>query len=170
MKTRIAIAAVLAFAGAAIAQNGNGAVERGSPTLNGDWFADQIDAAFVPSLNSPYEFVLDTPAYFRVTDQFIVGDTYFISDINLGILGQTAFNGAQAPTATGSGFGEAGWQSNDYGHFETILAPGAYGITVMGDGVGGVPAGFYVQLEKVPAPGAAALLGLGGLVATRRRR
>lgn len=36
---------------------------------------------------------------------------------------------------------------------------------------GGDPfAGFYMKLEAVPAPGAAALLGLGGLIAARRRR
>lgn len=170
MKTRIAIAAVLALAGTAVAQNGNGEAVRGAPTLNGDWFADQIDAADTPSLSSPYEFVLETPAYFRITDQFIVGDQYTITDSTLGFLGSTSLNGPQAPTTFGTGFGEAGWQSGDYQHLEIVLAPGSYSITLTGDGVGGLPAGLYVQLEKVPAPGAAALLGLGGLVAARRRR
>lgn len=170
MKTSIAIAAVLALAGAAVAQNGASDGTRGAPILDNGWFADQIDQAFTPSQASPYEFVLDTPAYFRVTDQFIVGDTYFISDATLGPLGFTTLNGPQAPTQFGGGLGEAGWQSGDYQHLEVLLAPGAYAITLVGDGAGGLPAGLYVQLEKVPAPGAVALLGLGGLVAARRRR
>jgi hypothetical protein len=169
MKTRCALVALLATAGIAAAQN-TGEGPRGGPVLNGDWFGDQIDDAGVASLFSPYEFTLDTPAYFRVTDQFIVGDTYFLTDATLGFLGQTTLNGAQAPTTNGTGLGEDGWRSADYGHFETILAPGNYSITLTGDGAGGLPAGMFIQLEKIPAPGAAALLGLGGLVATRRRR
>ncbi|MDX9912919.1 MAG: PEP-CTERM sorting domain-containing protein [Phycisphaerales bacterium] len=49
----------------------------------------------------------------------------------------------------------------------TVGAAGFYNITSAG-----VPVNFFLgaQIDVVPAPASAALLGLGGLVATRRRR
>ncbi len=171
MKTRIAIAAVLAFAGAAMADNGGGSGggERAVLTLNAPWSSDQLDVAGAPTQQSAWEFTIDTPAAFRISDDFIVGDQYFATDINLGLLGATSFFGPRPPTGPG-GAGEAAWQSGNYQTLEVVLAPGNYSITITGDGAGGLPAGLWVQLEKVPTPGAVALLGLGGLVATRRRR
>jgi hypothetical protein len=170
MKTRIAIAAVLAFAGAAMAQNGTSG-QRGTLTLNGDWAADTLDIAGAPTEQSPWEFTLETPAYFRITDAFIVGDQYIATDPTHGLIGITSFAGPRPPTTFGmDSFAEPAWESGNYQTLETILAPGNYAISITGDGAGGLPAGLYVQLEKVPAPGAVALLGLGGLVAGRRRR
>ncbi len=163
MKTSIAIAAVLALAGAAAAQNG-GDGERLALALNGGWTYDELQQPGAFTDGSNIEFVLETPAYFRITDAFIVGDIWTAVTI-----GSTSFNGAQAPTTFG-GPGEAAWQDASYSHLEVVLGPGAYSFPVTGDGAGGLPAGVYYQLEKVPAPGAATLLGLGGLVAARRRR
>lgn len=169
MKTRFAIAAVLAFAGAAVAQNGGGGGGDTPLAIGAPWTYDQLDVAGGATTFGPWEFTLETKAYFRITDDFIVGDQYTATDATIGLLGSTAFNGAQDPTTAG-GDGEGAWQSGNYQTFEISLQPGSYSITIVGDGVGGVPAGLYVQLEKIPAPGAVALLGLGGLVATRRRR
>jgi hypothetical protein len=163
MKTSIAIAAVLAFAGAAVAQN-DGAGDRIALVLDGGWTYDQLDIAGGPTTGSPIQFTLIDPAYFRITDDFNVGDIWTAIGI-----GSTTFNGGQAPTIFG-GEGEAAWQSPDYSHFEIILAPGDYSFDMTGDGAGGLPAGFYIQLETIPTPGAMTLLGLGGLVAARRRR
>jgi hypothetical protein len=169
MKTRIAVAALLAFAGAAMAQNGGGG-GRTALNLNGGWVSDQIDAPFVPSEGSNWTFDLETPAYFRITDDYIVGDQYFATNLTpISNIGVTSFAGPRPATTFGGG-GEGAWMSGNYQTLETILAPGHYEISIVGDGVGGVPAGFWVQLEKVPTPGAMALLGLGGLAASRRRR
>ena len=169
MKTRIAIAAVLAFAGAAVAQNGGGG-GGDTPLFEGTgWQYDQLDAAGAATTFGPWEFTIETKCYFRITDDFIVGDQYTAVDGTLGLLGSTAFNGPQAPTGAG-GPGEGAWQSGNYQTFEISLQPGSYSITIFGDGAGGIPAGLWVQLEKVPAPGTLALLGMGGLVAARRRR
>lgn len=163
MKTSIAIAAVLAFAGGAVAQNG-GDFERLALVLDGGWTYDQLDVLGGPTSGSPIQFTLSAPAYFRITDDFFVGDIWTAVG-----LGSSSFNGPQAPTLFG-GEGEAAWQNGDYSHFEILLAPGDYSFDVTGDAAGGIPAGVYLQLESVPAPGTMALLGLGGLVATRRRR
>jgi hypothetical protein len=168
MKTRFAIAAVLAFAGTAMAQNGGGGGGTRTPLgLTDGWVYDELDAVGAPTSHGPWEFFLETPAYFRITDDFIVGDHYDAFDG--GFIGGTSFFGPR-PATTFGGPGEAAWMSGSYQTLEVILAPGPHAITIIGDGAGGVPAGLYVQLEKVPAPGAMALLGLGGLAASRRRR
>lgn len=67
------------------------------------------------------------------------------------IWNNSPFTGQNAPTGPGAGSAVSGWTG-------TTSAGGSYLITLTG-------AGFHV-----PAPSALALLGLGGVVAGRRRR
>lgn len=66
-------------------------------------------------------------------------------------------------------------ESADYsiaGTFDTVTIPGAAAGTyyVVIDTVAGNESPYQVSVGNVPAPGAAGLLGLAGLVAGRRRR
>ncbi len=138
-----------------------------APVLDTGWAYDQIDAAFVDSTDSPYVYNLAAPAYFRITDDFIIGDTYYVYDFGSLILTTTpAYAGA--PT----GFpdpGESAWQSSSYSGGEVILSVGSHYLTVQGDGAGGLPAGLYTQLTSVPEPTTICLLGLGALSLLRKK-
>ena len=142
-----------------------------APVLDAGWFGDQINLAFVDSLGSPYVYNLTGPALFRITDDFIVGDIYYVYDFGAPIL-TTSLPYAGVPT----GFpdpGESAWQNPAYSGGEVLLAAGAHQLTIQGCGVGGLPAGFYTQLSSpiVPAPGAILLGGIGvSLVSWLRRR
>jgi hypothetical protein len=139
------------------------------PVLDAGWAYDQIEQAFVDSVDSPYNYNLTNPAYFRITDDFVVGDTYYVRDFGALIL-TTSAPYAGAPT----GFpdpGETAWQNSAYSGGEVLLAVGLHQLTVQGDGAGGLSAGFYTQLTTIPAPGAILLGSLGvGLVGWLRRR
>jgi len=142
-----------------------------APVLDAGWPYDQIDVAFVDSIDSPYIYNLTSPAYFRITDAFIVGDTFYVSDFGTLIL-TTSAPYAGVPTGF-SGPGETAWQNTVYSAGEVLLAAGTHQLTVQGDGAGGLPAGFYTQLTSVsiPAPGAILLGSIGaGLVGWLRRR
>lgn len=142
-----------------------------APVLDAGWAYDQIDAAFVNSVDSPYIYNLTNPAYFRITDDFIVGDTYFVYDFGTQILATSA-SYAGVPTGF-SDPGETAWQSSAYSGGEVLLAEGAHHLVIHGDGAGGLSAGFYTQLTSapVPAPGAILLGSIGvGLVGWLRRR
>lgn len=142
-----------------------------APVLDAGWTYDQINQAFVNSIDSPYIYNLTGPAYFRITDDFVPGDIYFVRDFGNLIL-TTTLPYAGVPTGM-PGAGEWAWQNPAYSGGEVLLAAGAHNLTVQGNGAGGVPAGFYTQLTSVtiPAPGAIVLGSIGaGLVGWLRRR
>ena len=142
-----------------------------APILDAGWFYDQIDGRFVDSVDSPYIYNLTGPAHFRITDDFIVGDTFYVYDFGSLIL-TTSTPYAGVPTAF-SDPGESAWQNAVYSGGEVLLAPGAHNLTVQGDGLGGLSAGFYTQLTSttIPAPGAILLGSIGvGFVSWLRRR
>lgn len=162
MKKLMVIGLVAAMASAASAVG---------PVLDGGWASDQIDGAFVDSMNSPYLYTLAGPAYLRVTDDYIDGDTYYVRDFGTLIL-TTTLAYAGAPTGFVGG-GEPAWVSPSYSGGEVLLAPGAHSLTIQGDGVAGIPAGFWAQVTTapIPAPGALLLGGIGvSLVSWLRRR
>jgi len=128
------------------------------------------NSPFVDSVDSPYVFNLTKPAFFRITDDFMVGDLYYVRDFGSLIL-TTSLPYAGVPT----GFpdpGESAWQNPAYSGGEILLAVGPHILTVQGNGGAGVPAaGFYTQLTTIPAPGAILLGSIGvGVVSWLRRR
>ena len=133
------------------------------------WYYDEVEAAFAPSLNSNYLLDASWPGgWMGVTDQFIVGDIYQISD-NGGGWQYTTFNGAQPSLfPIGDTTGDAGWTSADFSHGYFWLPAGAHSIELQGDGAGGIPAGLYVRFDSIPEPASMLLLGLGAFILRRR--
>jgi len=143
-----------------------------TPVLDAGWTYDQIDDRFVDSEGSPYVMFLTDPAYFRVTDQFVPGDTYSVYDFGTWLF-TTVFSGAELSlTPIGDPGGDFGWTSAAFSHGQTTLGAGLHSLTIQGDGVGGIPAGFYTRLDSVPEPTSMSLFGLGSLALgyLRRRR
>jgi len=138
------------------------------PVLDAGWAYDEISGRFTDSDYSPYTYDLGDTAMFRITDYFNPGDTYYVYDYGALIL-TTTF------TAFATGFGDdawadAGWTDASFGSGEILLAAGFHEITVQGDGIGGIPAGFFARLDTqaVPEPGTIfmlgfALIGLAGM-------
>lgn len=135
-----------------------------SPVLNGGWYEDNLTADNVASDGSPYTFTLLTAAWFRITDAFLVGDTFTVFE-----------TGGVSPLletvnqAFATGFGDNtnadfGWTSADHGSAEILLSAGAYSLEVFGDCGGGCDAGFYARLDAVPLPAGLPLLA-GGIAA-----
>ena len=143
------------------------------PVVDGGWASDEVLAAGAPSVGSSYVFSLTGDTYFRITDAFVVGDSYSVYNFGA-LLVETSFQ------AFGAGFGDNfaadnGWTDASYGSAEILLGAGDYNLVVTGDGAGGLSAGFFTRLDSVapvPLPASMGFLGLaiGGLGLMARRK
>jgi hypothetical protein len=140
-----------------------------APILDAGWQYDEITGVGTPSSDSPYVYNLAAPAVFTITDDYVVGDVFTVSDFGTTIL-VTTYLGAMPPF----GGDPSGWLSASYTKGSVLLAAGSHSLVVVGDGAGGVPAGFSTRLDSsaVPEPSTLALLGvgLGALCVLRRRK
>jgi hypothetical protein len=149
-----------------------GAYAVAAPVLDAGWAYDQITEAFEASVYSPYDFTVTDPTQFSLTDAYIAGDTYIYTDFGA-FIGATSFTtySAFSPSLATA---DAAWANPDYKHGQWLLDPGTYKLVVMGDGIGGFPAGFFARLDTVSVPEASMMLlfgsGLFGLVAFRRAK
>ncbi len=162
-KQILALGVLLASAYEASALNYDPFTPAPAPVLDAGWAYDQIDAAATDSVDSPYVYNLAGPANLTITDDFATGDTYFVYDFGNPIL-TTAFAGSH-------GYGGQGGAGYSWG--TVLLGAGAHHITVQGDGVGGLSAGFYTRLDSASVPDAsttASLLGLGFVALAGVRR
>ena len=139
-----------------------------APILDAGYTYDQVNAAGIDSVDSPYLYTpLATAATFTITDDFVVGDTYKVYDFGALIL-TTAVQGGGQPYGGGVGGAAYSWGS-------VLLSAGNHSLTVQGDGAGGLPAGFYTRLDtarQTPDTGSFALVGgvvWAGLLGLRRR-
>ena len=147
------------------------------PILDGGWAYDQVDAASSDSSDSPYEFSLAGPAWFRITDLFgPPGDGFSVYDFDALILTTAPHSGAP--------FGDDEvadyfWAELDWESGEVLLAASAHRIRIQGDGATGLPSGFSARLDtaagtppaNTPEPSSVLMLmtGLVGLAVAGRR-
>jgi len=147
-------------------------------TPGSGWVSDTVFAGTTPSSNSPVTFTITHDAYLSVTDAFIPGDVYQISNSappNT-VVGTTSF--VSLPfhwVNTGGTFNSAWADDAVYSKISLLLGPGSYSFNIEDIAASfGLPAGFGERLDYavVPEPLSVALLGTGllGLGLVRRRR
>ena len=154
-----------------------------STGLSASWTATSDSTGFVTTLTAPqtngFSSYISTQRSFTVsgTQQITLnwsGSQSIILGQYLG--GPVNNSGSWSKPITAAGWLSGGtgspWGSLNYsssGTLTTTLSAGTYWVNSSLDG-SQTGASFSFALPAIPAPGAAALVGLAGLVATRRRR
>lgn len=132
--------------------------------IGSGWQSDIVNTAGTPSKASNWTFTLSSGAHFSVSDAYVVGDVYTLTDTTHGGLGSTTFYAGTGIQSTGS-FG-SNWTDARWSKIDKYLGAGTYAINISGDGAGGLPAAFGVRLDStVPEPAVWGLL-IGGFVMT----
>jgi hypothetical protein len=110
------------------------------PILDGGWSDDVTDGVGLPTVDSPYVFVLTAPAYLRVVDCCVSGDTWFVTDFGSPLL-TTAFSfptvhpGAFGDDLTGFGLDTSWVAPLSFTRGEIVLLAGAHSLSLSTDGV-----------------------------------
>lgn len=107
-----------------------GPVMAASLVLDSGWNDDEVASAGAPSSNSPWTFTLTSSAFFRVTDLFVTGDVYTITDASNGILASTTFSTDGAAVEDYAG---TSWADTSYSRLSLLLSAGTYAISIAGD-------------------------------------
>ena len=145
------------------------------------WQYDQVDAANALSENSPITFTVANgkTALFSLSDGFKTGDIYkvtidgLISAVTTLSVYSTPFDNNLGPAAS---LFSADWLSNQFEHLQLSFGPGTYSLTVVGNGGGGLPAGFGERLDygslAIPEPATwlTMLVGFGAMGTVIRGR
>lgn len=134
-------------------------------TANTGWFSDSVSADNTPSANSPYTFTLTSEGALSLTDAFVEGDIYTISDsFTSVVLDTSSFTLLPTYWIPGATTPDSAWANAGYSHGQLLLGPGSYSLNVEDISDAGLPAGFYARLDTVPEPSTLTLLGAAMLL------
>ena len=148
------------------------------------WVADTITTPNDPSMDSPVTFTVGAGQHdiFSLTDAAVPGDVYSVTVGGVTTISTfTSYPGTfpLGLRASPSTFDPA-WANNASRHLQLGFSAGDYSLTIMGDGAGGLPAGFAFRLDPgtlsvsaVPEASTWAMMVLGfagvGFMAYRRK-
>jgi hypothetical protein len=168
MKSILVVAAAVAMSVPAVAE---------PLILDGDWYQDLVVTPGGNAISAPFTFMLYAPAFLRLTDNRLPGDTFTATDAGnaLSITSTFTTDGAVVPNDPDG----IAWTNLAYSRFSLLLGPGSYNFGVSTQCEAGCPAGFSIRLDTAPAgpgvpePASWALLiagfGLTGAAMRRRR-